>query len=595
MTGASATTASEPRERPLDRELLRRILAFTWPHRLRLAGAIALLPVAIACELAQPYLLKIAIDHHIAPGVAAGLGALGAAYLALLAGQYAAGYAQQVLTQAVGLRAMNDLRARLYEKLLALRLSYFDRTPTGRLMTRLTSDIEALAEMFAAGLLSLLGDLLKLALIVITMFVLDAKLATAALLAVPPLVGAVALFRPFMRRAFAEVRAKMAQLNAFLQEHIVGMKIVQAFAQERRVAAAFDRVNREHRDANARAIAADASLYAVVEAMGSFAIAALLWHGGARIHDGALTFGVLVAFIEYAGKFFAPIRDLSTKYSVMQQAMAAAERVFGLLDTDDPDAPVDAGAAVAAATSRSDGIEFSQVSFSYQPGTRILRDVDLRIAAGETVAVVGPSGGGKSSLVKLLLRLYEPDAGRIALGERDIRSMPAAELRRRVALVGQDPLLFEATLRENVALDDPRVDDRRVEAALRRVGAGALLDTRGGLALPIAARGANLSYGERQLVCFARALARDPEVLVLDEATAGVDPETERLVDRGVAEVMAGRTTIVIAHRLSTAARAGRIVVVADGAVAESGTHAELLARDGLYARMHRTFLAAAA
>ena len=345
--GRGVSAGDDVLGKALDRTLLRRIFAYVWPYKGALFAAVLLLPVASALEIAQPYLLKKAIDEHIADGRLAGLDRLGVLYLLALVGQYGASFGQTYLTQLVGQRAMNDLRLRLHQHVLALASAFFDRTPLGRLMTRITSDVEALSEMFASGLVSLVGDVIRLGAILIAIFGIDWKLALFSMGSAPVLFAIAAFFRRWVRDAFREIRTKMARLNAFLQEHISGMKVVQAFAQEQRVAARFDEINLDYRRANARAIIADAALYSIIEAVASIAIAGLLWHGGGRIAAGTLTFGVLVAFIEYLTKFFGPIRDLSAKYTVMQQAMAAAERVFGLLDTHEPDAPARAPAAEA--------------------------------------------------------------------------------------------------------------------------------------------------------------------------------------------------------------------------------------------------------
>jgi ATP-binding cassette, subfamily B, multidrug efflux pump len=478
---------------------------------------------------------------------------------------------------------------------LGMAAAFFDRTPLGRLMTRITGDIEALSEMFASGLVSLLGDVVRLGFILVAIFGIDWKLALFSMGSAPVLFAIAAFFRRWVRDAFREIRTKMARLNAFLQEHISGMKVVQAFAQEARVAAQFDQVNLEYRHANSRAISADAALYSIIEAVASIAIAGLLWHGGGRIAGGTLTFGVLVAFIEYLTKFFGPIRDLSAKYTIMQQAMASAERVFGLLDTSQPDAPprpaevTSTRAPAPAASPDAPLIEIDHVSFSYRPGSPVLDDVSLAIRAGETIAVVGATGSGKSTLVKLLPRLYEPTHGAIRVGGVDLRDIDRRRLRHRIVVVSQDVFLFSGTLGENISLGDPDISRQAVTDAARRVGADRVIAQRAlGLDAPVVERGANFSAGERQLVAFARALCRNPEILILDEATASVDPETERLIEKGTEELMRGRTSIVIAHRLSTIQRASRIIVVHKGRIAEQGRHAELLAAGGIYAKLYR-------
>ena len=573
----------------LDRTLMRRIFAQVWPYRVELAIAIALLPVISLLEICQPMLLKRAIDEHIAVRRLAGLDRIGLLYLGALVGQYGLGFVQLYLTQLVGQRGMNDLRVRAHRHVLSLGASFFDRTPVGRLMTRLTSDIEALNEMFASGIVSLVGDVVRMGFILVAIFATDWKLALFSMGSAPVLFAIAAYFRRWVRDAFREIRVKLARMNAFLQEHISGMKVVQAFAQEEKVARDFDGINVDYRRANSRAIAADAALYSIVEAVGSIAVASVLWYGGRRIAHGTLTFGVLVMFTHYLEKFFAPIRDLSTKYTVMQQAMAAAERVFTLLDTNTLDAPVASGPPAETAEEAPALIELDHVTFGYRDDRPVLADVSLTIKKGETVAIVGATGAGKSTIIKLLPRLYEVGGGAIRLGGVDVRAIERRSLRRRVVVVSQDVFMFSGTLRDNVGLGDPEVTDARIAEAARRVGANRVIEKRpGGLGAPVVERGANYSSGERQLISFARALARDPEILVLDEATASVDPETERVIERGIGELMRGRTSIVIAHRLSTVQRASRIVVVQHGRIAEEGTHDELLARGGPYALLYR-------
>jgi ATP-binding cassette subfamily B protein len=453
------------------------------------------------------------------------------------------------------------------------------------------------------------------------LFVLDARLALFTFVALPILALIVDLFRRRMRESFRLIRQKMAELNAYVSERIGGIKVVQLFAREPEVAAGLDRINGEHRDAYFSSLKADASLYAIVEMLGSLSVAAIVWYGGGRVAVGALTFGLVVAFIHYVEKFFVPVRDLSAKYAVMQAAMAASERIFHLLDTREPDAAPAVGPEPAAGGPGGlrptggggaqpppvmDGaLSFHNVSFAYAAGDPVLEDVSLSVGRGQTVAVVGATGSGKSTLVKLLVRLYEPAAGRILVEGRDVAAYSREELRRRVTVVPQDVFLFSGTLRDNLQggfAPSPGGAGRASPGpgdpadAIRRVGLDRLLAKRGGgdpLDTVVVERGANFSAGERQLVAFARALVRDPEILVLDEATASVDPGTEALLEEALRHLLQGRTALVVAHRLSTIRRAHRVVVMGKGRVLEHGSHEELLLQGGCYATLHRLSVSA--
>jgi ATP-binding cassette subfamily B protein len=553
-----------------------------------------MLPLASALNLLQPYLIKLAIDRAIVPEETDLLGPIIGTLIGALLLERLARYGEMLLLQLCGQRAMNDLRERTHRHMLSLASSYFDRTPVGRLMTRVTNDIESIAEAFAQGIVTVLGDILLMTGIVVVMVWLSPKLALLTLAVAPVLLLVVRLFRRLVRDAHRAIRRRIAEINAIAQEHISGMSVVQIFGQQLRALRAFNRANAAHRDAYRAAIRYDSSLYATVELLSSLTIALLLWYGGVRVladDGGTVTLGLLVAFIEYVQKFFVPIRDMSVKYMAMQQAMAASERVFNLLDNDEVERDTQAaprrglGTPAAARRCAPDAaVAFQAVSFGYAPDQQVLHSVSFEVPRGESLAIVGATGSGKSTLIRLLDRLYEVQDGRICLAGADVRTIPLRDLRRRVVVVSQDVFLFAGTVADNISLQDPEVTPERVREAAERLGLTRLL----ALDREVLERGADLSAGERQLVAFARALARDPEVLVLDEATASVDPESERLVQAGVAELMRGRTSIVIAHRLSTIEQVDRILVIRDGAIAEQGTHSELLEAGGTYSRLYR-------
>jgi ATP-binding cassette subfamily B protein len=492
---------------------------------------------------------------------------------------------------------MHDLRLTIYDHVLGRRAAFFDRMPVGRLMTRMTNDIESINEMFAAGVVTLFADAIKMIAIAGIMLSLDWQLTLLTFLTLPLLVVLVRYARDAMRTSFRMIRVRLAAMNAFVQEHLLGIKVVQIFRREGPASQEYDLINAGHRDAYLESIKADAAMYALVEAIGILAIAMVAWWASRELGASTSTIatvGIVVVFIEYINKFFIPVRDLSAKYAVMQGAMAATERIVELLATEEPDAPKHAPSARAAAAPGDPLVRFDHVEFAYGDEP-VLRGVTIDVPRGQTVAIVGATGSGKSTLIKLLTRLYEIGAGSITLGGVDIRELPPAELRRRVTVVSQDAALFSGTVRDNVALGavaaGREATREEVQQAITRVGLDRLLARRPeGLDAPVGDRGGSFSAGERQLLAFARALVRDPEILILDEATAHVDPEAEELIERGVDELMRGRTTLVIAHRLSTIRHADQIVVIDRGRVVERGTHDELVAKGGVYAQLERTF-----
>ena len=589
--------------------LLKRFFRYVYPHRASIILVLAILPLVAACRLAQPLIIKLAIDEHITTGRLAGLEIIALAFLGILLVESLLSFLEVFLLQSVGQRVMADMRAELFRHVMNLPVSWFDRTPTGSAVTRLTSDVEVLGEMFASGIITIIGDILLLAGIVSIMVWMNPKLSLVTFSVLPVLAYVAYTFRRRMRQSFREVRARLGRLNSFLAEAIGGISIIQIFNRQQDEERRFGELNASYRDANMPVIFWDASLYAMVEALSSIAVALIIWYGGGEILKGALTFGVLVAFIQYIEKFFAPVRDLSAKYSVMQGAMAALERIFSLLDTQA--AAVQTGSSHLNSTlqlengktkvpSPSGGglgwewgnspplIEFRHVTFAYRDNENALDDFNLTINSGERVALVGESGGGKTTITRLLTRLYEIDGGNILINGSDIRSIALRDLRRRIGIVLQDPCLFAGSIEYNICLGDEQARSR-VRQAAATVGADRFIERMpAGYDEEVRERGNNLSTGEKQLISFARAVAFDPEILVLDEATASVDSASEQMIQQGIRALMQNRTSLVVAHRLSTIQDADRIVVVHRARKIEEGTHQELMRLEGLYFRLHQ-------
>ncbi len=596
--GAAGARGGGPEEvvlgKAYDVQLMRRLWPFIRPHwKLLLAWAL-FMPVTIALELAQPALFRYALTTHILTGDIAPLPYDALAYMALVLTQGASAFCETWYLQLAGQRTMHALRIAIFDKVLGQRAAFFDRIPVGRLMTRMTNDIESLNEMFAQGAITLIADFVKMVAIVIVMLTIDPALTLLTFVTLPLLIVLVEYARRLMRASFRQIRVRIAAMNAFAQEHLSGIKVVQLLGRSTTAQREYDEINAGHRDAYLGQIRADSAMYAIVEAIGSMAIGIVIWFAAGHRAEDIPMIGVVVVFIEYINKFFIPVRDLSQKYAVMQGAMAASERIFQLLDTDEPDGATDprvtrSDGAAAKPDTTGPAIDLANVHFSYG-AEPVLRGLDMRVPRGATVAVVGATGSGKSTVIKLLTRLYERDRGAIKIDGVDIRDLPLAELRRRITVVSQDVILFAGTLAENIAMGQDYTREQ-LDEAVRRVGLDRALARRdSGLDTKVAERGSNFSAGERQLVAFARALLRNPEILILDEATAHVDPEAERLIEKGVAELMKGRTTLVIAHRLSTIRNADLIVVVDKGTVLEQGGHDELVAKGGYYAALERTF-----
>jgi ATP-binding cassette subfamily B multidrug efflux pump len=581
----------DPLGQALDWQLLRRLWPFVKPHARTLGGSLLLLPLTALLVTARPRIMQWALDEGIRQRDVHVVDRAALLYFVVVALEYGVRFVQMYAMQVAGARAMADLRAHAFAFLSRAKLGYFDAQPIGRLVTRVTNDVDALGELFASGALNALGDLFSLALIVVMMVRLELRLTAIALLTLPPLALAVNYIRRRARDAFRDIRTRTARLNSYMGEQVQGVAVTQAYGREEACQREFDGENDGYRNANQRAILYDSMLDALVEGVSIGCSALLLWFLGFRgVSLGAslVTFGTLVAFLQYLEQFFVPIRDLTSRYTVLQSSMAGAERVFGLLDTQDiEDAPPNLPLAPDGDPSLD--LELVGVDFSYKPGVPVLRGVDLHAKRGERIALVGATGAGKTTIASLVLRLYERDGGVVRVRGKDVRAYDRHALRSLFAVVPQDVYLFAGTVASNVALGDRTPDRARVERALARVGALDLFLARdGGLDAPVGERGGGLSVGERQLVAFARALYRDPPVLVLDEATASVDSETEARLQKAMAAVVEGRTSLVIAHRLSTIRNADRVIVMHRGQVAETGTHDELLAKGGLYARLYQ-------
>ena len=574
-----------------DGRLMRRLLGYLRPYRPQVAFAVATIVGNSVLQLAPPYLTKTVIDGYIPSGDLSGLAVIAGLYLATLFASFAFEYAQTWTMQVTGQRVMFDLRMQVFTHLQRLDLKFYDRNPVGRLMTRVTTDVDVLNELFTSGVVSIFGDLFTLFGIMAVLVWMDWRLALVAFSVLPLIALITQWFRRNVRDSYRTVRTWISRINAYLQERITGMTTVQLFRREARDFAAFDEIDRAHRDANVQSIFYYAVFYPAVELVSALAASLIIWYGGGRVMADALTLGSLVAFLQYSQRFFRPISDMSEKFNVLQGAMASSERIFALLDTPvevrSPESvrlkPDTAPATLAGA------IAFENVSFAYVPGEPVLKNVSFRVEPGQRVALVGATGSGKTTIVNLLLRFYDVQEGRITIDGVDVRELDLVTLRAMFGLVLQDVHLFSGTIAANVRLGHPEIDDERVRQALEAVHAwGFVSRMPTGLATPVAERGATLSVGQKQLLSFARALAFDPRILVLDEATSSVDTDTEFLIRDALKVVMRGRTTIAIAHRLSTIQDMDRILVLHKGELREAGTHQELLARRGIYHRLYQ-------
>jgi ATP-binding cassette subfamily B protein len=590
-----------------DPKLARRLLRYLKPYRVRTVTSVFLIILSSALELVGPAIIAVSIDLFVKPlrgahpiGISARIGhfleahgwmpdpmtgitVAAAIYLAALITGFIVLYTQMVMMNLMGQYIMYDLRKQIFGHLQRLDVQFFDRNPVGRLMTRVTTDVDALNEMVTAGFVSIFGDIVVLLGIVIALFWMNWRMALVLFSITPGIVLVSIWFRRGARITYRQVRVRIAAINAFLQEHISGMSTVQLFNRQPDQYAKFDTLNARHRDANLDSVFYYSVFYPLIELIETVGIALIVWYGGGQVIQGTLSVGALVAFFTYAQRFYEPISDLSEKYNILQAAMAASERVFHLIDT--PVKVLDEGTLEAT---HIDSIELRDVSFAYKEGEWVLRNISFRVNRGERVALVGHTGAGKTTVTALLLRFYEPQNGQILINGVDIRRYTLASLRRLFAIVQQDFFLFTGTIGANISLGDPSISDAAVTEAARRVQADRFIARLPeGYKSEVRERGAGLSVGEKQLLSFARALAFNPPVLILDEATSSIDTETERLIQEAIQTLLAGRTSLVIAHRLSTIRSADTILVFHHGEIRERGTHEELMQLGGLYRKLY--------
>ena len=626
---ASGTHEEEVLGKAYDSRLMRRLLTYLRPYQWQVGLALAAIVLKSGADIFGPYLTKVAVDKYLAPTTAwgrhsvldrwlspqalTGIAQISLLYLLLLVVSFFLEYAQTYLMQWTGQKVMFDLRSQIFRHLQGMHIGFYDKNPVGRLVTRVTTDVDALNEMFTAGVVSIFEDLFVLVGIMVIMLRMKWWLALITFAVLPFILVVTSVFRKYVRDSYRRIRIAIARINAYLQEHISGMVVLQLFNREKKAFDRFSKINASHMEAYKDAIIAYAIYYPVVEILSSIAIACVVWFGGnAILHDeltrraarDAMTLGILVAFIQYAQRFFRPIQDLSEKYNILQGAMASSERVFKLLDTP-------AEIAEPAAPQKSEGpgrIEFDHVWFAYrhvpagsdgQPSDGmqtasatpdwVLKDVSFTIEPGETVAIVGHTGAGKSTMISLLLRFYDVQKGAIRIDGVDVREMSLADLRRRFGVVLQDPFLFSGTVRDNIRLGSEWIKERAVERAARDVNlADFIASLPQGFHEPVRERGSTLSTGQKQLISFARALAHDPKILVLDEATSSVDTETEFKVRDALNRMVEGRSSLIVAHRLSTIQRADKILVMHKGRLREMGTHQQLLAQRGIYWKLYQ-------
>jgi ATP-binding cassette subfamily B protein len=569
-----------------DAKLMKRLLGYVKPYSKYVVLAILMNIVVAALGPLRPYLTKIAIDDYIVNSNYDGLIYISILLVGTLIFQALVQYFLTYFTQLMGQKIIYDLRVKLFGHIQKLALRYFDKTPIGRLVTRVTNDVESLNELFSSGIVMIFSDVFIIIWILVFMFFMSWQLTLVSLSVLPILFYATFLFRKKVRESYRDVRFQLARLNSYMQEHVSGMNIIQIFSKEKNEGDKFAEINAGHRKANIDSIFYYAIFYPIVEILSSFAIALIIWYGGGNVVQSSMTIGVLFAFIQYTEMFFRPIRDLSEKYNIMQTAMASSERIFKLLDNEtfiiDPDTP--------KTFQKFEGnVEFRDVWFAYNAEDYILKDISFKVNAGETVAIVGATGAGKSSIINLLNRFYDVNKGEILVDGVNLNAITKEDLRKHISIVLQDIYLFSGTIKSNINLGDGSISDEKIIQAAKTVGAHDFITQ-----LPnqynenVKEKGATLSVGQKQLISFARALSFDPQILILDEATSSIDTESEILIQNAIQELLKGRTSIVIAHRLSTIQNSDKIIVLHKGEIKESGTHQELLNKRGIYFKLYQ-------
>lgn len=569
-----------------DAKLMRRLLHYVKPYKKYMVLAIVLNIIVAALGPLRPYLTKIAVDDYIVHKNYPGITWIAIAMLGTLLFQSVMQYLLTYYTQYLGQRTILDLRKELFTHTQKLSARFFDKTPIGRLVTRVTNDVESLNELFSSGIIMVFSDVFIVIWIIGFMFLMDWQLTLVTMSVMPVLIYGTFLFRKKVREAFRDVRLHLARLNSFMQENVTGMSVVQIFNREKKEFKTFSGINADHRKANIDSIFYYAVFYPGVELLSTIAIGLIIWYGGGEIIQSRMQLGVLFAFIQYTEMFFRPIRDLSEKYNIMQTAMASSERIFKLLDDDtmikNPEKPVPLGKLKG-------DIEFKNVYFAYNENDFVLKDISLSIKPGQTVAIVGATGAGKSSIINILTRFYDIARGSITVDGIDIRQVDKKELRRHISIVLQDVFLFSGSIRSNISMNNPDITDEKIIEAATLVGADKFIrELPNGYNEEVKERGATLSVGQKQLISFARALAYDPQILILDEATSSVDTEAEQMIQQAIEQLLKGRTAIVIAHRLSTIQNADTIIVLHKGEIKEMGNHQELLAKRGIYYKLYQ-------